>query len=120
MSEGFNIPIHAVLTTVCIVALISLINIGSSAALNAINSLGGISILSTYLIVVGCYIWNRSQHDRPPRGEWARFGMFFAIVGWLTVAPVFFFLLWPLVNHPSAADMCVDLPASPFFVASPC
>ena len=86
-------------------ALISLINIGSAAALNAINSLGGISILATYLIVVGCYIWNRSQHARPPRGEWSKFGMFFAIIGWITVAPVFFFLLWPLVNHPSASDM---------------
>lgn len=105
VSEGFNIPVHAVLTTVCIVALISLINIGSNAALNAINSLGGISILSTYLIVVGCYIWNRSRNAKPPRGEWSRFGMFFAIVGWCLVAPVFFFLLWPLVNHPSPTDM---------------
>lgn len=105
VSSGFNIPVHAVLTTVCVVALISLINIGSNAALNAINSLGGISILSTYLIVVGCYIWNRSHYAKPPRGEWARFGMFFAIVGWCTVAPVFFFLLWPLVNHPSPTDM---------------
>lgn len=105
VSSGFNIPVHAVLTTVCVVALISLINIGSNAALNAINSLGGISILSTYLIVVGCYIWNRSRHAKPLRGEWARFGMFFAIVGWCTVAPVFFFLLWPLVNHPSPTDM---------------
>jgi choline transport protein len=69
VSAGFNIPIHAILTTVVIVALISLINIGSNAALNAINSLGGISILATYLIVVGCYIWNRATHARPPRGQ---------------------------------------------------
>ncbi|KAK3709523.1 hypothetical protein LTR37_010896 [Vermiconidia calcicola] len=105
VSEGFNIPVHSILTTVIIVALISLINIGSSAALNAINSLGGISILSTYLIVVGCYIWNRSQNVKPPRGQWSRYGMYYAIVGWLSVLPVFFFLLWPLFANPDAANM---------------
>ncbi|KAK5707427.1 hypothetical protein LTR17_020720 [Elasticomyces elasticus] len=105
VSAGFNIPIHAILTTVVIVALISLINIGSSAALNAINSLGGISILSTYLIVVACYIWNRATHDKPPRGQWSPFGLVIAIVGWCAVFPVFFFLLWPLSNHPNAETM---------------
>ena len=105
VSEGFNIPVHAIFTTVVIVALISLINMGSTAALNAINSLGGISILATYLIVVGCYIWNRSQNVKPPRGNWSRFGMYFAIVGWLLVMPVFFFLLWPLGADPNAVDM---------------
>ncbi|KAK5769353.1 hypothetical protein LTS12_000280 [Elasticomyces elasticus] len=105
VSAGFNIPIHAILTTVVIVALISLINIGSSAALNAINSLGGISILATYLIVVACYIWNRATHDKPPRGQWSPFGLVIAIVGWCAVFPVFFFLLWPLSNHPNAETM---------------
>lgn len=105
VSDGFNIPVNAVLTTVVIVAAISLINIGSSAALNAINSLGGISILATYLIVVGCYIWNRLTHAAPPRGTWSPFGLYFAITGWIMTLPVFFFLLWPLGNHPDAAAM---------------
>ncbi|KAK3672944.1 hypothetical protein LTR78_007054 [Recurvomyces mirabilis] len=105
VSAKSNVPVHAVLTTVIIVALISLINIGSCAALNAINSLGGISILATYLIVVGCYIWNRATHAKPPRGEWNRYGFVIAVVGWGSVFPVFFFLLWPLSNHPDAVSM---------------
>ena len=105
VSSGFNIPVNAIITSVVIVALISLINIGSSAALNAINSLGGISILATYLIVVGCYIWNRITHVKPPRGVWSQYGLYFAVTGWLLVLPVFFFLLWPLDNHPNAVDM---------------
>ncbi|KAK4547511.1 hypothetical protein LTR86_011345, partial [Recurvomyces mirabilis] len=75
------------------------------AALNAINSLGGISILATYLIVVGCYIWNRTTHANPPRGQWSPFGLYIAVFGWCSVFPVFFFLLWPLGNHPNAVSM---------------
>lgn len=105
VSEGLNIPVNAIITTVVIVALISLINIGSTAALNAINSLGGISILATYLIVVGCYIWNRLTHLKPPRGEWSPFGLYYAVIGWVLVLPVFFFLLWPLDANPNAVDM---------------
>ena len=96
------------MTTVVIVALISLINIGSNATLNAIDSLGGIPILATYLIVVGCYIWNRLTHEKPPRGTWAPRGLVFAIFGWILMLPVFFFLLWPLDNHPTAESMQVN------------
>jgi len=105
VSQGYNIPVNAIFTSVVIVALISLINVGSSAALNAINSLGGISILATYLIVVGCYIWNRLTSAKPPRGAWSPLGLYFAVTGWVLVFPVFFFLLWPLDNHPNAVDM---------------
>lgn len=104
-SKRLNIPIWAITTTVVFVMLISLINIGSTAALNALNALGGISILTTYLIVVGCYIWHRLTHERPPWGAWSRFGMVYAIVGFLGIVPVWFFLIWPLFNHPDAADM---------------
>jgi len=105
VSDGFNIPINAILTSVVVVALLSLINIGSTAALNAINSLGAISILATYLIVLGCYIWNRCKHITPPRGTWSPFGLYVAVAAWIMTLPVFFFLLWPLGNHPNAVDM---------------
>lgn len=105
VSTGSNVPVNAVVTTAVAVCAISLINIGSSAALNAINSLGGISILASYLIVVGCYIWYRLHHASPPRGTWSRYGLLFSVVGWIMVIPVFFFLLWPLENHPDAAMM---------------
>ena len=104
-SRRLNIPVFAITTTVVFVMLISLINIGSTAALNALNALGGISILSTYLIVVGCYIWHRLTHEHPPWGEWSRFGLVYAIVGFLGILPVWFFLIWPLFNHPDAVTM---------------
>lgn len=105
VSTSSNVPVNAIMTTVLLVCAISLINIVSSAALNAINSLGGISILSSYLIVVGCYIWNRLNNSKPPRGVWSRYGLVLAVSGWALVAPVFFFLLWPLENHPDATTM---------------
>ena len=105
VSDGFNIPVNAIMTSVVIVAALACINIGSTTALNAINSLGGISLLATYLIVVGCYIWHRLNHGKPPRGEWSPYGLYIAIAGCVMVLPVFFFLLWPLYPHPDAVNM---------------
>lgn len=47
ISPGQNIPLRAVLVSFSITALLSLINIGSNVALNAINSLAGVSVLSS-------------------------------------------------------------------------
>ena len=51
--RGWNIPLRAVLVSVLISSLISLINIGSSVALNAINSLGVVSLLFSYTVTIG-------------------------------------------------------------------
>lgn len=105
VSRHSSIPVNAITATAILVCAVSLINIGSSAALNAINSLGGISILASYLISIGCYIWNRLNHAKPPRGVWSKGGLVTAVSGWILTLPVFFFLLWPLENHPDAATM---------------
>jgi choline transport protein len=50
---GWNIPLRAVFVSVVISSLLSLINIGSSVALNAINSLGVVSLLFSYTVTIG-------------------------------------------------------------------
>jgi hypothetical protein len=51
---NWNIPLNAVLVSVVISTLLSMINIGSYVALNAINSLGVVSLLFSYTVTIRC------------------------------------------------------------------
>lgn len=50
--DNWNIPLNAVLVSVVISTLLSMINIGSYVALNAINSLGVVSLLFSYTVTI--------------------------------------------------------------------
>lgn len=50
--DRWNIPINAVIVSVVISTLLSMINIGSYVALNAINSLGVVSLLFSYTVTI--------------------------------------------------------------------
>ena len=59
VSPGQNIPLRAVIVSFIVTTLLSLINIGSYVALNAINSFGAVAVIASYLIVISCMIWRR-------------------------------------------------------------
>jgi len=104
---GWNIPLRAVCVSLVVSSLLACINLGSSTALNAINSLGGVSILSSYFITISCLIWRRvSGHPLPPR-RWSlgEFGMAINIAALLFLIPVWFFAFWPLFTPTTAATM---------------
>jgi amino acid transporter len=44
---GWDIPLNSILVSMCITALLSLINLGSTVAFNAIISIGVVSLLSS-------------------------------------------------------------------------
>lgn len=92
---GQNIPLRAVLVSFCFTTLLSLINIGSDVALNAINSLAGVSVLTSYLISIGCLIWRRLYGAPLPPHKWSlgRFGLPINITAFLCVLPLWFFAL---------------------------
>jgi choline transport protein len=52
VSPGWNIPLRAVFVSVVISSLLSLVGIGSTVALNAINSLGVVSLLFSYTVTI--------------------------------------------------------------------
>ncbi|KAK0270606.1 hypothetical protein LTS00_016888 [Friedmanniomyces endolithicus] len=54
-----GIPLRAVVVSFVVTSLLSLINLGSSEALNAITSLGGTSILFSYFLTLSCLVWRR-------------------------------------------------------------
>ncbi|KAI7364579.1 hypothetical protein KC354_g5572 [Hortaea werneckii] len=80
---------------------------GSYTAFNAFNSLGTVSILSSYTITVGCLIWRR-LHEKPlPPRRWSlgRWGLAVNLFSLCLTMPMLFFYVWPLYYPVTASTM---------------
>jgi choline transport protein len=91
------------IVTVCL----SLINIGSTEALNTINSLSGGSILFSYTITISCLVWRRLFGAPLPPRRWSlgRFGLLINVVALCFIMPVLFFYYWPLYTPVTPVNM---------------
>lgn len=107
VSPGWNIPLPAVSVTLLISALLSLINIGSTVALNAITSLGAISTLISYYLTIGCIVYRRLTGPELPARRWSlgKWGLTINIAALVFLTPLIFFLTWPLATPVTAAGM---------------
>lgn len=107
VSHGWNIPLPAVIVSLTVSALLSLINIGSSVALNAITSLGAISVLISYYLTIGCCIHRRFAGPELPARRWSlgKFGLAINIAALVFLTPLIFFLTWPLFKDVDASTM---------------
>ena len=87
--------------TFLITALLSLINIGSTVAFNAIGSLAVSALLGTYIISFSCLILRRLRSPLP-RSRWSmgRAGIFVNIG-----AVLFLLVVWIFVFFPINADV---------------
>ena len=102
VKPGWNIPLNSVILTFSITVGLSLINIGSTVAFNAIGSLAVSALLSTYMISFSCLILRRLRGPALPPRRWSlgRFGL--AInVG----AVVFLFVVWVFIFFPLEAKV---------------
>lgn len=99
---GWDIPLNAVLVSFVITCLLSLINLGSSVAFNAIVSLTVGAILSSYLISISCVALRKIRKQPLPRARWSlgRIGLFCNISAVLFLAVIYVFTFFPLVNGP--------------------
>lgn len=97
---------RAVLTSMVVTSLLACINLGSSVALNAINSLGGVSIVSSYMVTIGCLIWRRLYGAPLPKRNWSlgRYGLAINVAAFLFLTPIFFFVFWPLAQPVTASN----------------
>jgi choline transport protein len=77
VAPGWNIPMRAVLTSLVITSLLACINLGSTTALNAINSLGGVSVMSSYIVTIGVLVHRRLFGPPLPPRRWSlgKFGL---------------------------------------------
>jgi len=107
VTPGWNIPLNAVLISLAVTALLALINIGSSAALNAILSLNIGSLLTSYMLCIGCVLLKRFRGEPLPLARWSlgRFGMIINLGSLLFLFPIWVFSFFPSVNPPEAVSM---------------
>lgn len=90
----------------CITILLSLINIGSTVAFNAIASLGTASLISSYIVSISCVAIKRYRGQQLPAARWSlgKFGGPINLVSILYLVVVFIFSFFPpsaIVDPPT-------------------
>ena len=107
VAPGWNIPLRAVMVSLVISALLACINIGSTTALNAINSLGGVSVISSYYITIFCLVWKRLRGEPLPPRRWSlgKWGLPINIASLVFLTPIWFFYFWPLATPVEPSTM---------------
>ncbi|KAK5075826.1 hypothetical protein LTR70_009917 [Exophiala xenobiotica] len=107
VSPGWNIPLPAVIVSITITSLISLINLGSSVALAAITSLGALAVLVSYFLTIGCVLHRRIVGPALPMRRWSlgKLGLAINVAALCFLTPLIFFLTWPMVTPVVASTM---------------
>jgi amino acid transporter len=92
--------LNAVLVSLAVTVLLSLINIGSTVALSAIVSLTITSLMSSYIISISCIVIKRLRGETLPRRRWSlgRFGLAVNIGALCFLLPMFVFSFFPLTT----------------------
>jgi choline transport protein len=93
-----EVPANAIVFTCTCTVLLSLINIGSSAAFNAIISLNLVSLMLSYSLSIGCVLTRRISHpERLPHCRWSlgRWGVPVNAGGLAYSTFAFFWSFWP-------------------------
>ncbi|KAL2829769.1 amino acid/polyamine transporter I [Aspergillus cavernicola] len=100
VTPTWNIPLNSVLVSLIVTILLSLINIGSYVALTAIVSLTITSLMSAYILSIGCILVKRLRKEPLPHRRWSlgRFGMPINIASMAFLLPVFVFAFFPLTS----------------------
>ena len=107
VKPGWDIPMNAIYVSFVITTLLSLINLGSAVAFNAIVSLALAALLSSYMISISCVRIKRWRgHPLPPR-RWSlgRAGATINTVAVLYLAVVFVFTFFPQVTPVDPTHM---------------
>ena len=102
-----NIPLNAIMVSLLIVAIVSMINIGSQVALNAINSITISSLMSSYIVTIGCLIHKRWRGEPLPARRWSlgKYGMAINIASMAFLLPMFVFAFFPVATPVEAETM---------------
>lgn len=107
VTPGWNTPLNSVLVSLVVTAILSLINIGSNLALNAVISLTITSLMSAYILSIGCVLLKRLRGEKLPPRRWSlgRFGMTINIASLAFLFPIFVFSFFPLTKTVDAHSM---------------
>jgi choline transport protein len=86
--------------------IMSLINIGSTVAFNALLSLGTVALMATYVISIGCVTLKRLRYEPLPDSRWTlgRWGLPINIIAFVYSIWAFFWSFWPNSMHVTAIN----------------
>ena len=99
---------NALIVTIAITVLLSLIIIGSPIAFNILTSLSLTGLLTSYLICVGCMFWRRWKGEHFPtsgRFSLGKAGFAVNIISFAFLLVAWVMLFFPTVPNPGAAGM---------------
>lgn len=100
-----QIPANAVALSCMITVLLSLINIGSPVAFNAIISLQVVALMLTYLISISCVLYRRLRHpELLPKARWS-LGWWGIPVNVLSLAYSGFGFFWSFWPNTTPVDL---------------
>ncbi|KAF9244026.1 hypothetical protein DTO013E5_6467 [Penicillium roqueforti] len=102
VNPTFTVPLNALCVSLVIVSLLSLINIGSSVAFNAIMSLGTAALLSSYIISITCVRLRRWRNQPLPPARWSM-GKFTPICD--TISIMVLLVIWIFSFFPLTKDV---------------
>lgn len=107
MSPTFPIPLNAVLVSFLCGVVISLINLGSAVALNAIVSLTISALLGSYIVCIGCILSKRLRGEPLPPAKWSlgRAGTVVNVLALVFLIPFFIFCFFPTATPVQPSTM---------------
>ncbi|KAI6853488.1 GABA permease-like protein [Hortaea werneckii] len=107
VSVKYNVPVNAIIATAGFTIALSLINIGSSVAFNAVLSLSTTALMASYLISIGCVTRKRLTHETLPYAPWSlgRYGLPINLIALGYATWSFFWAFWPGEYHVTAGNM---------------
>ena len=87
--------------------LVSLINIGSTVALNAIVSITISALMSSYILTISCLLFKRIRGEPLPKGRFSlgRYGMAVNLASLAFLLPLFVFAFFPLATPVEPSTM---------------
>ncbi|EKM57693.1 uncharacterized protein PHACADRAFT_88705 [Phanerochaete carnosa HHB-10118-sp] len=115
----YKVPVNAIGANVLFATVLSLINIGSTTAFNALLSVGVIALMATYSISIACVLLKRLRGEPLAHARWTfikdgasghggSFGRYGVVVNGIGLAFSlwsFFWSFWPPVKHVQPVSM---------------
>ncbi|KAA6414477.1 MAG: amino acid transporter [Lasallia pustulata] len=99
VNPGYDVPLRSIFLSFLITVLLSLINIGSSVAFEAIASLGVACLFSSYIVSMCCLRIKRFRSEYLPPSRWSM-GRYAGTVN--TIAILYLVLVFVLCFFPEA------------------
>ena len=107
VNPNWNIPLNAVIVSLVLTILLSLINIGSTVALDALITLTVGALLNSYIVTVSCVALKRIRGEPLPPHRWSlgRWGLWVNLGALAFLIPEFIFVMFPLYSAVDPTTM---------------